>query len=107
MSSSGISNIEIPKFVFEDTASCLNTDPELFFPQEHEYSNGKIHNVYKNLAEAKKICETCPLRIKCLEYALKNAEYGIWGGTTEEQRQGLRRRVGISAPRRFKTPTKW
>ena len=107
MSSSRISNVEIPKFVFDDKASCSNTDPELFFPQEREYINGKIYNFYENLAEAKKICESCPLRIQCLEYALKNAEYGVWGGTTEEQRHLLRRRSGIRTPKRNKTPTTW
>lgn len=108
MGSGGISNLQVPEFVFEDeTASCLTTDPELFFPQEREYSNGKIYNVYENLAEAKKICETCPLRMKCLEHALRNAEYGIWGGTTEEQRQTLRRRAGLNSPKRIKTPRTW
>jgi len=107
MSSGGISDIEIPEFIFEDTASCSNTDPELFFPREHEYSHGKVRSTYKNLTEAKKICDSCPLKVKCLEYALKNAEYGIWGGTTEEQRQYIRRRGGFSKPKRRRTPRIW
>lgn len=33
----------------------------------------------------------CPVRIKCLEHALENREFGVWGGMTETERDQLRR----------------
>jgi len=39
---------------------------------------------------AVKICQECPIINECLEYAIKNNEIGVWGGTTEKQRKRLR-----------------
>jgi hypothetical protein len=37
---------------------------------------------------AKAICANCPVRTLCRAYALGSGElYGIWGGTTERERQ--------------------
>lgn len=90
----------IPRFVLKDNPACAETDPELFFPQETESWDGRILNKYTNLAAAKQICDSCPLKIDCLEYALKNVEVGIWGGTTEEQRGLIKRRAGIRSIRK-------
>lgn len=90
--------INAPKFIFDDKkAACAEVDPELFFPQETEYWEGKITARYTNIAEAKKICSECPLKTPCLIYALENREQGIWGGTTEDNRTSMRR--GISSGR--------
>jgi len=35
---------------------------------------------------AKMICNTCPVIEECRAYARANAEYGIWGGETEDER---------------------
>jgi WhiB family redox-sensing transcriptional regulator len=44
------------------------------------------------MAEAKGICLPCPVREACLGWALRNQiAFGIWGGTTEEDRHILRR----------------
>jgi WhiB family redox-sensing transcriptional regulator len=64
-------------------ALCAQTDPEIFFPEK----GGSTR-------EAKKICEHCPVRDQCLEYALQNDErFGIWGGLSERERRRLRRRA--------------
>lgn len=57
-------------------ALCAETDPELFFPEK----GGSPRR-------AKEICAGCPVRQECLEYALKNGETGVWGGTTEWHRE--------------------
>jgi WhiB family redox-sensing transcriptional regulator len=44
---------------------------------------------YDHEKEAKAICAECPYKIRCLEYALKNHEQGIWGGTTERDRRRI------------------
>ena len=42
--------------------------------------------------EAKRICNGCPVRGACLASALRhNEEFGIWGGTGENQRRRVRR----------------
>ena len=107
MSRSRLQSLEVPEFLHKDDALCANVDPELFFPEEREYIDGKIHSVYTNYPAAKEICMKCPLIADCLAYALKNGEFGIWGGTTEEQRKGLRRRNGITGVSRYKTPITW
>lgn len=39
---------------------------------------------------ARNICADCPIRIKCLQYALyHNERIGIWGGTTPDERKQL------------------
>lgn len=41
---------------------------------------------------AKSICDQCPVKFLCLEYALESYEQeGIWGGTTPWERRALRR----------------
>ncbi len=61
-------------------ASCRRVDPELFFSDEGD------------VGFALRVCEGCPVREECLEWALvTGASYGVWGGTTEEERRQLRR----------------
>lgn len=40
---------------------------------------------------AKKICVGCPCRPSCREHAIVNFEYGVWGGTDEDERRDIRR----------------
>ena len=45
---------------------------------------------YGNIRE---LCETCPVRPECLEYALADESLtGLWGGTTDTERRMIRRR---------------
>ena len=39
---------------------------------------------------AKAICEPCPLKTACLEYALENNYEGVWGGTTDTDRDTIK-----------------
>jgi hypothetical protein len=39
---------------------------------------------------AKRICDGCPVRARCLDWALSHgAAFGIWGGRTEAERQAM------------------
>jgi len=72
-----------------DQALCRKfNDPEIWFPDEAgDTAAGQ---------EAKEICMQCPVRTACLEWALANNEWGIWGGMGISQRARLkttRRRV--------------
>jgi WhiB family redox-sensing transcriptional regulator len=67
--------------------ACLKADPDLFFPIS---SAGPAQ---QQIARAKVICAGCQVRRQCLEFALAQDQvYGIWGGTTAEDRQRDRRR---------------
>ena len=40
---------------------------------------------------AKKVCQDCPVKKKCLDYALKSThQFGVWGGMSERERKRLR-----------------
>ncbi len=43
--------------------------------------------------KAKKICDGCPVRRECLDFALSRPEkYGLYGGLSEDERASERRR---------------
>src|ERR1700755_1253378 len=64
------------------SAACLEADPELFFPvSAHGPGAGEI-------ARAKAVCAVCRVRRQCLQYALATHQvHGVWGGTSEDERQ--------------------
>lgn len=69
---------------WQSDSLCAQTDPEAFFPEK----GGSTR-------DAKKICSSCEVRARCLEYALENDErFGIWGGLSERERRKLRKRAG-------------
>jgi WhiB family redox-sensing transcriptional regulator len=55
--------------------------PDVFFAQE-------ASPVSQKLVEdiAKGICQNCPVKVQCRDYALSTRVTGIWGGTTERER---------------------
>jgi len=44
-----------------------------------------------SLRVAQRICSTCPVRQKCLEWGIKYDEQGIWGGYGQKTRRQIRR----------------
>jgi WhiB family transcriptional regulator, redox-sensing transcriptional regulator len=78
-------------------AACLHADPDLFFPT----SPGGPSRA--EVARAKAYCARCPVRRQCLEFAEASGPvYGIWGGTTLEERQRVRRREQRAARARVR-----
>ncbi|OXM73455.1 MULTISPECIES: WhiB family transcriptional regulator [Amycolatopsis] len=66
------------------SAACRDEDPELFFPVS-EMGPGA-----RQVARAKAVCASCPVRAECLAYALDTGlDNGIFGGTTEGERRSL------------------
>lgn len=61
-------------------AACTEVGPEIFFPK-----------VGASNAEAKAICERCPVKQECLDLALSlpGRVAGVWGGTSETERREL------------------
>lgn len=68
-------------------AACVGEDPELFFPV------GATSPAKLQAREAKEVCLGCGVRERCLEWALElGAEYGVWGGLSEDERRALQKR---------------
>lgn len=45
------------------------------------------------IEDAKAVCRRCPVVEACLAFALDHGyEYGVWGGTSEDERRAMRRR---------------
>jgi WhiB family redox-sensing transcriptional regulator len=66
-------------------AACRHTDLTVFFPV------GAAGPVLPAVNRAKEICGDCPVRARCLDWALDHdAAYGIWGGRTQDERRALR-----------------
>ncbi len=76
---------------WRDEASCVDTDPEVFFPNAGN-PRGRVTDQSKTLALS--LCAGCRVTVACLEYALSmplTQDFGIWGGTTAGQRDKIRR----------------
>lgn len=72
---------------WREQAACRTVDPDLFFPI------GTTGAALVQIDAAKRVCEACPSKAACLEFALAtNQEAGVWGATSEEERRGLRKR---------------
>jgi len=63
--------------------------PEIFFPEDlGQPTDFKLKKMA--IETAREICMRCPVMDKCLKVGMFE-EYGIWGGTTPEQRRRIRR----------------
>jgi WhiB family redox-sensing transcriptional regulator len=60
-------------------AECRGARRDLFFPEEGELPS----------PVAIAMCWRCPIRKRCLEWALAHEEEGIWGGLTDSQREEI------------------
>ncbi len=77
----------LPTEDWESAALCAQTDPESFFPERGESTR-----------EAKRVCMNCTVRVECLDFALSTGQqFGVWGGLSEFERRGLRRRGSVVA----------
>ena len=71
---------------WRDVAACRDTDPDLFFPV------GTTGNAAQQIRAAKAVCDLCPAKEPCLQFAIENnQDSGVWGGTAEDERRVLRR----------------
>lgn len=64
---------------WRNRAACRGIDPDIFFPVTDEEAE-----------PAKAVCNACPVREACLEFALAAREReGVWGGATERERRRI------------------
>ena len=67
---------------------CAEVGGEFWFPDKED-------NLDISASFAKSICHKCTHKDECLEWALGNEKFGIWGGTNEKTRQRIRSKRGI------------
>jgi WhiB family redox-sensing transcriptional regulator len=68
---------------------CRGSDPDVFYPPSEDDFEAQA---------AKAICQSCPVRQPCLEFALSTREkHGVWGGLTERERRRVLRQRRRSA----------
>lgn len=75
----------LPEYDAEHTwmlgGNCRDREPSFFFP-----SDGVGVEI------ARQVCAECPVKIECLEYALRyRIEHGVWGGASERERRRILR----------------
>ncbi len=83
------SEIAIPAKDWFQLAACRGKT-ELMFPKQHKDIT--------YIAQARTICRACPVRSKCLEYALEFPPadmHGVWAGLTSRQLAAEQRRRKI------------
>lgn len=77
-----------PAFATSPDRRCIGIPFVAFFPDRGD-----------DVRTLKRVCQDCPLRNTCREYAIEHHEYGFWGGTTERDRTIIRNRRARDAGR--------
>jgi hypothetical protein len=74
----------------EQAACATAPDPDLWFVS--------VSVAADKVRQAKTICRTCPVAAPCLVYAVQFPIplYGVWAGTTEADRERIRRRNKVT-----------
>jgi WhiB family redox-sensing transcriptional regulator len=77
----------IPPFAAPGAVACTPDDADAFYVDR----GGQVGDAY---ARARAICTACPVKTKCLRWAIQTRQrYGMWGGTTPEERRALWREL--------------
>lgn len=84
------------------------SNPDIFFPEDVEGEPQRYARpIYAQEKTAKTMCFQCPVRIACLKSALEfDGTVGIWGGTTESERNYMRRMKQNPETYKMKIPRK-
>jgi WhiB family redox-sensing transcriptional regulator len=73
---------------WRDRAACTGTENPAFYSD----------NPTDQTKAAQEVCGSCPVRRSCLATALLHDEQGVWGGTTETDREAITTTLaGLSA----------
>jgi len=90
----------LPLFVapaWMDEALCAQVGGDGFFPEKGGPDEPAENTV--SVSQAKRVCEQCPVRRQCLDYALtRRIPDGVWGGTAPRERRRLLKGESIDKP---------
>lgn len=75
---------------WQDQAACTGMDGDSFYPDPDQHSTHVE-------ASAVATCNGCRVRSSCRAAALLNDEAGVWGGTTEADRDRMRAALSAGA----------
>ncbi len=85
---SRVLEVELAASDWQVAGACRDVDEELFFGPAHSVEE-RMEKA-RRVREAKQVCEGCPVRELCRDYALENEEeFGVWGGLSEPERWEL------------------
>lgn len=75
---------------WRDLAACVGVPHDVMFPP----ADGPRAADY---SAAKAICQPCPVKAECLDYALtgEHGMFGCWGGTSPRERRTIRRQRNL------------
>lgn len=74
-----------------DEAVCYAQPSDIFYPGDPH--GGQPSDRPEDYRVAKSLCDRCPVRRPCLEYALATGEkWGMWGGLMPSERVSEKRR---------------
>ncbi|MBC8093887.1 MAG: WhiB family transcriptional regulator, partial [Pseudonocardia sp.] len=72
---------------FRLSALCAGADPEIWFPTA--VPGTEVYD--REVGRAKAICAGCPVRARCLDWALATADdFGMLGGLDPSERRALK-----------------
>ncbi|HWB70578.1 MAG TPA: WhiB family transcriptional regulator [Egibacteraceae bacterium] len=76
-----------PSTAWQEDGLCRTADASVFFPPAHFEHKPERE---EREAKAKAICGRCPVRARCLAWALAVREpHGVWGGHSERERRQI------------------
>lgn len=80
--------MNLPQIPWMKKGECRKSiDPDMFFRERGGDKAGS-----GNTKDAKAMCRECPVATECLLWALEHdEEFGIWGGSTPDERQKMKR----------------
>lgn len=81
-------------------AACIGLDTNIFFPSMPNHDKGPRPDIW---APARAVCGVCPIQSRCLNDHMRE-RFGMWGGTTPEERGIGYQAVG---PRSVRTVRGW
>lgn len=88
-----VSRPGVPPFMQEGRRTVLDlpchnpsVDPEWFFPNEGRTPTERAALAY----QGKLLCRRCPRKAECLDWAVESFQEGVWGGTTDGDREKIR-----------------
>lgn len=75
---------------WRDAAACRGVDTDIFYPIDDNGDSIEDFQVLDELGNPGAYCLNCPVREKCLEYAIENLIYdGVFGGFNEKHRRAM------------------
>ncbi len=75
-------------------ARCRGLPADVFFTEDQLHGQRRLDHE----DNAKRICCSCPVRVRCRDYSVNAQErYGIWGGTTPRERAAVQRSAQSAA----------